>query len=255
MALRHEFEVLMGKLGLSRGTPVLVAVSGGVDSMALSYLAQQFFGSHVYTATVDHRLREESGEEAQHVHQWMTSMKIDHSILPLDWTEEEKRHPTQIMTLARQKRYLKLAQYSRKYKIQHIMTGHHMNDQLETFLMRFHRGSGVDGWTCMKSLSEYPVMCIDAWLLSLKLIRPFLNIGKHQLMELCRMYQIPWLEDPTNSDVHYYRNAIRFDLATLKSSELNLEGFQIMIHHFQRYQRENLQKGKFQYYSDDNNSS
>jgi tRNA(Ile)-lysidine synthase TilS/MesJ len=100
MALRHEFEVLMGKLGLSRGTPVLVAVSGGVDSMALSYLAQQFFGSHVYTATVDHRLREESGEEAQHVHQWMTSMKIDHSILPLDWTEEEKRHPTQIMTEA-----------------------------------------------------------------------------------------------------------------------------------------------------------
>jgi tRNA(Ile)-lysidine synthase len=173
----------------------------------------------------------------------MSSMAIDHSIISLDWSEDEKQHRSQFMTLAREKRYEKLAQYCRKQTIHHVMTGHHMNDQLETFLMRFGRESGVDGWACMKPISDYPVACVNAYKLSLKLIRPFLNVRKECLIELCKTHQIPWTEDPTNRNLDYQRNRIRFTLGALTLSGVTLERFHDMIHQFQRYKKEHAQKG------------
>jgi tRNA(Ile)-lysidine synthase len=243
--VEREFEAAIENLGLSCRTRVLVAVSGGADSMALSYLAKQFFTSYAYAVTVDHRLRPESQAESLQVHEWLTSKLAfhHHTILTVDWTDKEIRDRSPSMRLAREKRYSSIAKYCRDFQIPYVLTAHHLNDQIETFLMRLRRESGLDGWACMRTQSDYPIACIDAWCLSLKVIRPLLNVPKERLLDFCREHDLPWITDPTNRNLTYQRNSIRFALSNLESSQLSLQAFRDMIHQFQVYRDETLHKG------------
>ena len=243
--MEREFEAVLENLGLSSKTRVLVAVSGGADSMALSYLAKQFFTSYIYAATVDHQLRRESQTESLQVHEWLTSNLAfhHHTILTLDWTDTDIRDRSPSMQLAREKRYLSIANYCRTHKISYVLTAHHLNDQIETFLMRLRRQSGLDGWACIRTQSDYPIACIDAWCMSLKVIRPLLNVPKDRLLDFCREHHLPWITDPTNQNLVYQRNSIRFALSNLSSSQLNLQAFRDMIYQFQVYRDETFRKG------------
>jgi tRNA(Ile)-lysidine synthase len=129
---------------------IAVAVSGGVDSMALSLLLNKWVENNnvlLYAFTVDHSLRPESKNEAEKVHRWFTLLGIKHQIITLYWNEKfQKTLTTKIQETCRMARYEQLRHKCEQNQIQYLFTAHHLQDQIETFLLRFSHRSGVDGF-------------------------------------------------------------------------------------------------------------
>src|SRR6478735_1325409 len=119
-----------------------LAVSGGPDSMALLVLAAAARPGQVEAATVDHLLREGSHEEAEMVARVCYQLSVPHSILKARWDE---RPDTAIQEKARRERYRLLGFWAEERGLDALATGHHVDDQAETVLMRLARGSGVRG--------------------------------------------------------------------------------------------------------------
>lgn len=177
---------------ISPDEKIAIALSGGADSMALAIYAKQRF-SHLTALTFDHHLRPESSLEALQIAEWMQKYSITHHIL--EWA-----NPQASMEQAREARYQAMSKWCVDNQHKYLMVAHHMQDQAETFLINLERGSGVDGLAAM----PYMVKFGDIYIL-----RPFLNNQKSLLQEfLCSIGQ-EWIEDPTNQNLKYQRNAIR----------------------------------------------
>src|SRR5205823_283329 len=143
---------------------VVVAVSGGPDSLALVILADRWArqrGGVAWALTVDHRLRPESGEEARLVGEWLAARSIAHRVV--HWTGAKPA--SGIQEAARAARYDLLAGWCRSHGCLHLLTAHHREDQAETYLMRRRAGSGLDGLAGMSAMRELP---------GLRLVRPLL---------------------------------------------------------------------------------
>ena len=121
----------------------LVAVSGGPDSLALSVLSNAYGEekkNKVHFVLVDHGIRKNSSKEALAVKSLLKKKGLTLNIL-----KNKKKINKNIQSYARNIRYELLLNYCKKHKIKFIMTGHHKDDQIETFLIRLSRGSGVQG--------------------------------------------------------------------------------------------------------------
>ena len=146
----------------------LIAVSGGPDSLALTALSKIYTNekkNKVFFVLVDHGIRLNSSKEAKAVKSLLKKKKINLVVL----SNKEKINKN-IQRHAREVRYKLLLNFCNKNKIKFILTGHHRDDQIETFLIRLSRGSGVQGLSSMKKIS----------ILSnkIKLIRPLLDEKK-----------------------------------------------------------------------------
>ncbi len=192
---------ILDRLGgrLKETDAVAVAVSGGADSMALCLLAQEWAKHHnkrIVAVTLDHRLRLESAKEAQRVRRWLLARGIEHHILVWD-------HPplsAGIEAQAREARYRLLTLFCHAQGLRHLLVGHHLQDQAETFLLRLRSGFGPDGLACMSPVSERD---------GIVLLRPLLHLPKHALTDYLKECGQEWLEDPTNADLSHDRNALR----------------------------------------------
>ncbi|MCP4327777.1 MAG: tRNA lysidine(34) synthetase TilS [Alphaproteobacteria bacterium] len=176
-----------------------VAVSGGVDSVALCLLADQWArrrGGGVVALTVDHRLRPESLGEARQVGAWLSPRGIPHKIL--SWTSDSPG--SGIQAAARSARYRLLSEWCARNGVFHLLLAHHLEDQAETFLMRLARGSGVDGLAAMAPVSALP---------HTRLLRPLLGVTKSDLMAVLQDRSQDWIEDPSNQDHSYHRVRVR----------------------------------------------
>ncbi|KAL5484593.1 hypothetical protein EMCRGX_G021120 [Ephydatia muelleri] len=195
----EHFRRSVAKLVPSRDAAVAVAVSGGSDSVALTYLARQVF-QRVVGITVDHRLRPESSQEAVKTGSIVTGIGAEHHVIPLEWPA--RPDPGKVQLAARQKRYEALFRFCREKKIRYLMTAHHMDDQLGTFLTRLSMGSSIDGLAGMKEAI--------AWYQSpeTRLLRPLLHCTK-----VCTENHLDWVEDPSNASDVYKRNRINKALA------------------------------------------
>ncbi|KAJ2778264.1 hypothetical protein GGI15_004226 [Coemansia interrupta] len=183
---------------------LLLAVSGGADSLALAYVVSRAAGAHnCHAVTVDHGFRASSHDEAMHVRRCMGALGVGHETRRLEWA----RMPgaARLEEEARMRRYAALAEASRRHGLRAVLTGHHSGDQAETFLLRFLRHSGVYGLAGMREASELPVDSIPA----VPLVRPLLGVSKQALVRVCRDAGISWREDASNSDVRFRRNALR----------------------------------------------
>jgi len=206
---REEFAQLMNKLNVQTGIGMVVAVSGGADSLALALLAHEWFpernrGRQFIAVTIDHGLRPESTAEAEQVQKWCIMRGIRHEIITLQWPEGK---PTQnkLMAAARDKRYEALVQLCARTRKGYIITAHQKDDQAETFLIRFARASGIDGLACMApSASLTP---------GVTLLRPFLSTPRERLKATLQARAQAWVEDPTNDNREYMRTRIRNALA------------------------------------------
>jgi tRNA(Ile)-lysidine synthase len=172
-----------------------VAVSGGPDSMALLDLAAHVFPGRVEAATVDHGLRQESADEAAMVAQWCRDRGIPHEVL----------HPANPLTgnvqrWARLQRYAALELWRTRRNIDWLFTAHHADDQLETVLMRLNRGAGVSGLAGIRARQGH-------------ILRPLLGARRAQLLEYAQSRQIPFVNDPSNTDTRFDRAMIRQHLA------------------------------------------
>jgi tRNA(Ile)-lysidine synthase len=180
---------------------ILLAVSGGPDSLALMLLAAQWARGRaalppIYVATVDHGLREDSRHEAEMVGRWAGELSLPHAILVWDGIKPKSR----IQERAREARYDLLFRHAAKIDADHVMTAHHADDQAETILFRLLRGSGVSGLCGMARTSERN---------GLILARPLLEYAKADLIALCEARAHPFIIDPSNDHPGYARTRVR----------------------------------------------
>jgi tRNA(Ile)-lysidine synthase len=185
-----------------RGVPAIVlAVSGGPDSIALMWLAARWRrtlsrGPRLIAVTVDHGLRDEAAREARDVKRLARALDLPHRTMR--WTGVKPK--TGLPAAARSARYQLLAQAARASGATHILTAHTRDDQAETLLMRLVRGSGIAGLAAMARLTERG----GVWL-----ARPFLDISKSQLVATLQWAKVDFADDPTNRDPHFTRPRIR----------------------------------------------
>ncbi|ORX97254.1 hypothetical protein K493DRAFT_336611 [Basidiobolus meristosporus CBS 931.73] len=215
-AIVEEFSALLNKFlrkhGLVPSFCQGVAVSGGVDSMAICYLLSQYFGERLHAFTIDHQLRTESTVEAHSVGAVLKRLNIKHDILKIDWKEhgysEGIPKSQHLETLARKARYSLLGKACHQNQCNTVYFGHHLGDLKETTIFRFARASGIDGLAGISPLTRFPFTdSIPA--LDLLVARPLLDIPKSRLIDTCKYYGIEWFEDPSNEDLTYQRNLIR----------------------------------------------
>jgi tRNA(Ile)-lysidine synthase len=185
-----------------RGAPAIVlAVSGGADSIALMWLAARWRralarGPSLIAVTVDHGLRAEAAAEAREVKRLARSLDLPHRTLR--WTGAKPR--TGLLAAARAARYRLLAQAARASGASHILTAHTREDQAETLLMRMLRGSGIAGLAAMARQTERE---------GVLLARPFLDVSKSQLIATLKKAKIGFADDPTNHDTNFTRPRLR----------------------------------------------
>ncbi|MFV0626746.1 MAG: tRNA lysidine(34) synthetase TilS [Alphaproteobacteria bacterium] len=183
-----------------------VGVSGGADSLALIFLLKKFSEEQnikFVALTVDHKLREDSAEEAKYVAKLMKQNSIEHHILI--WEGEKPK--TGIEEIARKIRYGLLQNFCEQNQVENLLIAHHKKDQAETFLMRLQRGSGVDGLSGIAEVSE---------LGKLKLIRPLLDFMPEELKNYLGSNKIEWKEDYLNENEDFLRVRVRKFLPELE---------------------------------------
>ncbi len=190
---------------------VAVGVSGGADSLALVFRLNEYGqknGIKIVALTVDHRLREESAQEAEYVSDLMKREGIEHHVLVWDGSKPQ----TGIEEAARQARYDLIGRYCQEHGINILAMGHHQQDQAETFLLRLQRGSGVFGLSGILPVSHRG---------SLTIIRPQLEDTPQSLKDYLTRKGIDWVEDPSNKNEDFLRVKIRRFLPVLEK-ELSL---------------------------------
>ena len=188
--------------GLDAAPALLLAVSGGPDSMALLSLASRWrasktCGPELHVATVDHELRPEAPAEAATVAAAARGYGLAHATLV--WSGPK---PTAgIQERAREARYRLLAGHARSIGAPFVLTAHHADDQAETVLMRLGRGSGVAGLAAMRRTTQLADDVV--------LVRPLLGLAKRDLLALCAAEGLAFVADPSNEDPAYRRVRLR----------------------------------------------
>jgi len=180
---------------------LLLAVSGGPDSIALLWLAARWRrgltrGPRLLAVTVDHGLRAEAAAEAREVKRLARTLELEHRTLR--WTGPKPK--AGLPAAARSARYRLLAKAARQCGATHILTAHTRDDQAETLLMRMLRGSGIAGLGAMARESERD----GVWL-----ARPLLDVSKSRLIATLARAKVGFADDPTNRDINFTRPRLR----------------------------------------------
>lgn len=186
---------------LKSAPALLLAVSGGPDSVALMWLAARWRrslarGPQLTVATVDHGLRAEAAREAREVKRLAAELGLTHRTLR--WRGAKPK--TGLPAAAREARYRLLAQAARSAGASHVLTAHTRDDQAETLLMRLVRGSGIAGLSAMARFTERD---------GLVLARPLLDVPKSRLVATLKRARIGFADDPTNRDAAFTRPRLR----------------------------------------------
>jgi tRNA(Ile)-lysidine synthase len=189
------------------GDAVVVAVSGGPDSVALLhvlFLLSQSMQLRLVVAHLNHGFRgAESDEEAEFVTGLAASLKLPCEIGNIDvpsYIEETSLNP---QAAAREKRYDFLHEIADQYGAARIALAHHADDQAETVLMRVIRGTGPSG------LAGIPERRREK---KVELIRPLLRIYKAEVIQHCEQYGLSYRIDSSNNLRKYFRNQVRLDI-------------------------------------------
>ncbi|MBM3632670.1 MAG: tRNA lysidine(34) synthetase TilS [Alphaproteobacteria bacterium] len=232
-SLSHfEFKQLMNRFTPFDSPPVIaVATSGGPDSLALTLLAHQWAQDQdgkAIALTVDHQLRKESTEEAYKVKGWMKEKKIDHYVLTWQRGPEGKIPETALQAKAREARYHLLGQWCKDHGIKHLLTGHHSQDQLETFMIRLAKGSGLKGLTGIQDEISTPFG---------RILRPLLTIDSQSLKETLHEFGQPFIEDPSNNNQDFARIRWRKLLPILAEEGLSPKSLQETLERLRHSQR------------------
>ena len=193
-------------------TTVVVACSGGIDSLALLDMLVQVrkeLGIELVSAHYEHGIRgEASREDAQFVADYCQGQGIPFFLAAGDVPAIAKERKESLETAARFCRYEFLRQVASKYPQGVIATAHHKDDQGETVLMHLLRGTGIAGLAGILPASQ-------------GIIRPLLNFSKKQLAQYCELQHLAPRHDSTNDEADCTRNRLRLQLLPLLAKEYN----------------------------------
>jgi tRNA(Ile)-lysidine synthase len=199
-------EIPWEKCGLNKTGPVLVAVSGGADSLTLLHVLHRS-GYPLICATFNHRLRPEAGDEVAHVREIAGGLGLPFVTDSADVAAYAGAEGLSVEEAARTLRYRFLFSEARKAGAQAVATGHTADDQAETVLMHFLRGAGLSGLKGMSHRSVLPVFDVE-----IPLVRPLLGWWRADTEQYCRENGLSPIYDPTNTDTTYFRNRLRHEL-------------------------------------------
>ncbi len=186
---------------------ILLAVSGGVDSMVMLHL----FREAGYTVGVAHgnfglRGTESDGEE-MFVSEFCAKHRIPFFSRRFDTKNYAERHGVSLQMAARELRYRWFDELMVEGRYHWLATAHHLNDNLETVLLRWSHGSGLDQLKGIPRKNE-------------RIIRPLLFAGRQEIVAFAKQSGIAWREDSSNLATHYQRNFIRHEIVP-KLKEIN----------------------------------
>ncbi|MCT4781297.1 MULTISPECIES: tRNA lysidine(34) synthetase TilS [Exiguobacterium] len=178
--------------------PLLVAVSGGCDSMVLAHVLHEA-DYDILIVHVHHGLRKESDQEAEAIRNFAAARQIEFRMTRLDWEGE-----TPSQAACRNRRYTFFRQVMAETGRHHLVLAHHRDDQLETLLIQLIRGEAhIDGIPLLRPFANG------------QMHRPLLAYTKQQLYDYAKEQRIQWSEDATNAETKYLRNQMRHQVLPL----------------------------------------
>jgi len=194
---------------LNKGDKVLVAVSGGPDSVALLHFLTRI--KPVYDLTLhvfhlNHMIRgREADEDAQFVAEFANKLDVPSTLMSFDVPALMKREKLSLEEAAREARYELMDKLASEIKASKVALGHHADDQVETFIMRLIRGSGLKGLESILPVRNH-------------YIRPFIEVSKEEIIDYINENGLEYRLDASNEDLSILRNKIRRELVPLISS-------------------------------------
>ena len=195
---------------ISSGCRVLVAVSGGPDSVALLAILHKLapeLGVRLVVAHLNHCLRPEADDEEQFVRELCLSMELQMESARADILELSRFQGKSVEDTARAVRYSFLDQAADRVSADRIALGHHLHDQAETVLMNLLRGSGQEGLKGMQPVRDR------------RYIRPLLYSSRSEIRAFLTGEGLSFVVDHSNEDLGYLRNRIRHQLLPLLESQ------------------------------------
>ena len=203
---KFKKNIIDNKLVVS-GDKVLLAVSGGADSMVMASLFSmltKILNIEVVVVNFNHNLRKESIREAKVVENFIKTLNMECILKNLNTKEYAKKNNISVETAGRQLRYIGLEEIAKKHKCNKIATAHNMNDNAETVIMWLLRGTGTEGLTGIPMIRKTNK--------NLSIIRPLLPIPRDLIDEYAKKKQIKYCTDKSNFKCDYTRNKIRLNL-------------------------------------------
>jgi tRNA(Ile)-lysidine synthase len=189
---------------IRRGERIVVACSGGADSVALAAALAAVrvpMELRLELAYVNHGTRASAWQDECVVLRAGAALGIPVRVMPVDAPGRNEQS-------LREARYAALLDAARETGANAIATAHHQEDQSETVLLALLRGAGTEGLAGMRARRELTD--------GVDLVRPLLRIGSEQLRYYCHVHALPYAVDPTNADVEIRRNAVRRALEGLR---------------------------------------
>ena len=223
------YSFLINDIGIKSNDNVIVACSGGPDSMALLSLLvyiKKDIDINIIVAHINHNVRAESESEKEFVHNFCRTHDLIFEYMKInDYSSDN------FESEARSKRYNFFDQLSLKYNSKYVLTAHHGDDLMETILMRIVRGStlkGYSGFSCVSNRNGY------------KIIRPLIHMSKSELLDYDKKNNIKYVVDKTNfMDIHTRNRYRKYILPDLKKEDINVHDkfykFSLVLSEYDEY--------------------
>jgi len=197
--LRQFHEHLNQNFPFLKEKKILVACSGGLDSVVLAHLLHQS-GFQITLAHCNFSLRaEESDGDEKFVVSLAKTLEVPVFIETFDTHKFAKKNRLSTQMAARQLRYSWFLELSGILDIEFITTAHHLDDDLETFLINTTRGTGLKGLTGIPEMNG-------------KIVRPLLAFSRDEILQYAKDNKIAWREDSSNASAKYLRNKLRLEV-------------------------------------------
>ncbi|GAB5563014.1 MAG: tRNA lysidine(34) synthetase TilS [Winogradskyella sp.] len=188
---------------------LLIAISGGIDSVVLAHLCKSL-NYKFALAHCNFNLRgEESNEDEYFVIELAEQLDVEVFVENFDTEAYAKEKKLSIQMAARELRYNWFDELSNQLEFDYVLTAHHADDNLETFLINFLRGTGINGLTGIPKYKD-------------KYVRPLLDFSREEIEAYAKEHHIKWREDSSNSSRKYLRNKLRHEVVPILK-EINPE--------------------------------
>jgi tRNA(Ile)-lysidine synthase len=224
------------KLPFLQEKRLLLAVSGGIDSMVLLYLCHQLDLSFAVVHCNFQLRGDESDADEQFVKDVCDALHRPIFIEKFVTAAFAQEHKLSIQVVARKLRYDWFETIMQNHDYDYLLTAHHLDDSLETFLINITRGTGLDGITGIPEQND-------------KIIRPLLVFARNEIEAFAQAHKLPWREDSSNASDKYLRNKLRHHVVPVLK-ELNpslLTSFEATLNHLQQAQSMVADASRFVY--------
>jgi tRNA(Ile)-lysidine synthase len=205
------FADALDALAIPAGADVALAYSGGIDSSVLLDLAAPYAREHgltLHAFHIHHGLSPNADGWLAHCEQICIAHGVAFDALRIDLAQSDGG----VEEAARIQRYAGLGELCRKHGAKWLLTAHHQDDQAETVLLQLLRGTGVAGLSGMDSANKAPTLLGSA---DLTMARPLLHVARAEIEHYAQAHGIAHIEDESNADTRYARNAVRLQVMPL----------------------------------------